>query len=138
LCCCRIGDEGLSEGSCSDKPATITDESSKNELNQRLLDATRDGNVQQITDLISAGADINAVNTECYRKYTPLYTSLHLAALFNKVVATKILIDAGANIEAIDDEKRTPLHRAIDNMKIEIVAILIAAKANVNAIDYRG
>ena len=46
----------------------------------------------------------------------------------------KILIEKGADINAFDDEKWSPLHLAAsDSSKAEVVKILIEKGANINA-----
>ena len=46
----------------------------------------------------------------------------------------KLLRDAGANLEAVDCHRWTPLHRAANVQNVEIVSLLVEAGANVNAV----
>ena len=70
--------------------------------------------------LITAGADVNAKNSD---EYTPLHyaRSEHVA---------KALITAGADVNAKNSDELTPLHLA---QSAGIAKALIAAGANVNA-----
>ena len=48
----------------------------------------------------------------------------------------KILIEKGASVKALDDDKRIPLHlAAYNNSNAEVVKILIEKGASVNALD---
>ena len=51
------------------------------------------------------------------------------------IEAIKALLDAHANIEAQDDDQRTPLHMAAINGQTEAISVLIAAHANIEAQD---
>jgi ankyrin repeat protein len=54
---------------------------------------------------------------------------------------TELLLDLGANVNAVDIDKRTPLHGAIDNFPGKVsfpIERLIAKGANVNAVDKNG
>lgn len=42
------------------------------------------------------------------------------------------MITNGANVNALDEDNWTPLHKAVRNDKVEIVRILIENGANVN------
>ena len=46
----------------------------------------------------------------------------------------KILIDSGANIDALTKNLGTPLHLSVQKQNIEIVKILIERGANINAL----
>ena len=58
---------------------------------------------------------------------------LHLASRWNRVEIAKILIEAGANLEAKEDNGDTPLHWASDSGSIGTVELLIEKGANVDA-----
>ncbi len=87
--------------------------------------------------LISAGANVNAVevDSEGYENYPrPL---LHFAIYKGQPEIVKLLISAGANVNARDEYGITPLHKATDE-SAKITAMLISAGANVNAVDKDG
>ena len=72
-------------------------------------------------------------------------TSLHLAALNNRLDIVKCLKNAGANIHVKDNTGRTPLHMAsvrvvprIRAQDLEIVKYLVEAGATLEAKDNRG
>jgi ankyrin repeat protein len=60
-------------------------------------------------------------------------TALHYAvwnALPNRVLLISKLIDMGVDIDAIDFERRTPLHYAVSGEQIEVIPLLIEAGAS--------
>ncbi|XP_078085103.1 ankyrin repeat and SOCS box protein 18 isoform X1 [Mustelus asterias] len=50
----------------------------------------------------------------------------------------KVLITYGANVNSVDHEKRSPLHKASKNASLQLVQLLLRHNADVNAIDYNG
>ncbi|XP_067890753.1 ankyrin repeat and SOCS box protein 18 [Heterodontus francisci] len=50
----------------------------------------------------------------------------------------QVLITYGANVNSIDIEKRSPLHKASKNASLQLVQLLLKYNADVNAIDYNG
>ncbi|XP_068913159.1 uncharacterized protein [Tenebrio molitor] len=84
-----------------------------------------------ITTLIECGLD---VNQQCNRKTTPL----HFAA--NDDVIAKLLLDLGANINAIDKDAQNALHIALQNSKVNttIVNLLIDKGIDVDVRDKYG
>ena len=78
-----------------------------------------------------------------YNPLTPLMCAV--GARFGNVQFVKTLLDAGANVNFVDDSGNTVLHRAITNKnpefladKVNIIKSLIDAGANVNAKDKHG
>ena len=66
-------------------------------------------------------------------------TSLHFAVLKKHFAVVQLLIDAGADIEAKDDEMSyRPLHCACEVGELEVVKMLNKAGADVCAIDFEG
>ena len=63
------------------------------------------------------------------------YTALHLAAFFGKAEAARLLLDAGADVNAVsaNDMRVQPLHSAAAGGHVEVCRVLLAAGANVNA-----
>lgn len=60
-------------------------------------------------------------------------TALFIAALQGSLEALVALVEAGADLEAADDERWTPLMCAAENGHIECVHILVAHAANLDA-----
>ena len=56
----------------------------------------------------------------------------------DRAACLKLLIDAGANLEATDALSKTPLHEAAANGYPELLSLLIQSGANVNATNING
>lgn len=105
---------------------------------------------QMLDAFINAGADINAKTSE---GYTPLHYALQRnprlrymhwhseesrEATFEthqKLNAARLIIDAGADVDAKDNAGETALHIAAERSRDEIAIALIVAGADVNAKD---
>lgn len=63
------------------------------------------------------------------------YTALHFAAFFAKPEAARILLEAGAPVDAVatNEMRVEPLHSAAAGRQIEICRLLLAAGASVDA-----
>ena len=63
------------------------------------------------------------------------FTALHFAAYFGKAEVARILLEAGAAVDAVaDNEMRVqPLHSAAAGRHLEVCRLLLAAGADVNA-----
>ena len=59
---------------------------------------------------------------------------MHLAAGFGSTKTVKILLEAGADISALDENERTPLHYAAHN-RVDVVKMLLDNGADVSAVD---
>lgn len=77
--------------------------------------------------LITAGADLNSQTA------FSLTTPLHLAAWKNNIPAARLLIDAGANINAKDIRHERPLHAAARMGNVAMVQLLLDKGAKVDA-----
>ena len=91
--------------------------------------AVRTGNVSKVEKQIDEGADVD----ERYRVFGE--TALHLAALGGNLQIVTLLIEAGANIDAIG-YSYTPLMIAAEAGDVEMVRLLIKSGANVNISNY--
>ena len=98
------------------------------------------GNVKEMRRLISAGADINAVDDRAS------WTPLHVAALCGQAASIRVLAEAGADLDRLHKKHRlkmypspfgpnewTALHLATVAGMTEAVKALVDAGANVNA-----
>ncbi|MPC71438.1 Serine/threonine-protein phosphatase 6 regulatory ankyrin repeat subunit C [Portunus trituberculatus] len=65
-------------------------------------------------------------------------TSLHLAARNGSVYSAKVLIDAGADLNARDSSMRTPLHVSVLGKSTNIMKLLMDAGCDVKAVNDRG
>ncbi|KAL1621629.1 Histone-lysine N-methyltransferase ehmt2, partial [Neofusicoccum ribis] len=105
----------------------------KTRLNQlRLEMACRTENEQALISLIQEGMD---PNTRVENGHKNL---LHVAYSKGWAKAARVLVDQGANIEALDVEEITPLIRAAWNGQFKCARMLCEVGANINALDYHG
>ena len=72
------------------------------------------------------------VNARDRRRWTPL----HFAARTKNPAVVKLLIEAGADVNAEDDEGITPLHQGLLRypVNLEMTEMLLAAGANTDAL----
>jgi ankyrin repeat protein len=98
-----------------------------------LHDAVKANDLQHVQALISSGANVNELD---------LYgTPLHIAAARDSVEIAKVLIDAGADLEAEaggSQNKGHPLHTAAAADQVAVAALLIERGAKVDARDSKG
>ena len=92
---------------------------SASDINVRLLEVARDGDLVSIEDLLDRGADIEARD-----KYGD--TALMLASANGQVAAVGLLLDRGADIEARDKYGDTALIWASRKGRDEVAAVLRA------------
>ncbi|HEY9509856.1 MAG TPA: ankyrin repeat domain-containing protein, partial [Verrucomicrobiae bacterium] len=78
--------------------------------------------------LLAHHADINARNSEPNGERTPL----HLAIARNRIEMLKLLIQAGANVNARAKGGMTPLMEALYDKQFDMIEPLLAAKADPN------
>ena len=98
-------------------------------INSQLFYAINVINITKIEELINKGeVDINA-STNDYYKDTPLIKAIYTK---NNLEITKILIEAGADINKGDFENVTPLMCAVINAQKDIIDYLITKNADVN------
>lgn len=101
--------------------------------------AARNGLQDHIDLYLRYGAAVNKQNDE---GLTPLNTAcsqpqeVHDLQRYFKVCKT--LLDAGADIHTMDQDKHSPLHMACKNVNPDVVDLLLAHGANVNNMDYGG
>ncbi|XP_059176234.1 serine/threonine-protein phosphatase 6 regulatory ankyrin repeat subunit B-like [Physella acuta] len=129
-----------------------------------LIYAVLNVNKNIVSKLVQAGADVNMKTARCYReryriqydlleevKNTLLDTSEHnltplhiVAQTFPRyeekksVEVVNVLLKGGANVHAVDEDDRTPLHIASIFGDLDIVKSLIKAGSNINAVDKFG
>ena len=97
-----------------------------------LWQAAMTGNTAAVQQHIRAGTNINT--KEDFGGSTPLI----LAAIFGQTEVAKILIDAGAELDAQNNSGGTVLHQACFFGRPEIVRLLVNAGADPHAVNNRG
>jgi len=99
-----------------------------NKQTKALLKAIKDGDVAKALQLIDSGADINGQDEE--DGWTPLMLSI--ATEKPSLGVTMALIQAKADINAVDPKGRTALMQAAANGSTPALKILLSEKANID------
>jgi hypothetical protein len=101
-------------------------------LNLELLQAVRYQDIDDLKDLVEAGADIN-------KKIGYLQESiLHEVVRKRRIELSKLLIELGADVNSQDVYGNTPLHIACNLADVKLCKLLIDSGANTNAKDNEG
>ena len=96
-------------------------------------DAADRGDVETVRRLLAEGVSPHATD---FIANTPLHYLCRStwSAAADRLVCLRLLLDAGANLEAVDCNGHTPLHWCATEVRnVEIVSSLVEAGANVNA-----
>ena len=107
-------------------------------MSNPLETAVRSGNLPAIKALIEEGTyDVNAqtgyMDYGMYCMYRfQWHTALHLAALYGQPKVMRLLVEAGADIDAYDSQGNTPLLIAAEQRRTDVVMELIKLGADVN------
>lgn len=97
---------------------------------QSAAESPAEGRLEVMKFLLSIGADINAVkwehNKDEYDTWAlfGLGTALHYAAKGGYIDRVELLISPGANVDALDSNRQTPLEIARDHGQANVVTIL--------------
>ena len=80
--------------------------------------------------------DTRNIGRRAYDGWTPL----HLAAFFGHIDAARVLLDAGADVNAVSQNSlaNTPLHAATAGKHSDVAILLLANGANAFAVDAGG
>jgi uncharacterized protein len=99
-----------------------------------VFDAAALGRTGRLRELIARQTDLIAAFS------ADGYTPLHLAAFFGQAETARVLIQAGASVNAVSRNEMhvTPLHSAAAARRDEVARMLIDAGANVNAKEQGG
>ncbi|XP_062598482.1 oxysterol-binding protein-related protein 1-like, partial [Saccostrea cucullata] len=111
------------------------------DANERLLTASRNGQVEVVRDLISRSklGEISLdVNCKGNQKFNRGWTSLHLAAYFGHKNVVKILLENGAGIDVTNPNGDTALHKAAYTGRLDVVRVLLDSGADVTLINSEG
>lgn len=100
-------------------------------LNQALLAATRQGDKELITKLLTDGADIDVTDNE---GRTPALIAVHT----NQLDIFKLLLEKGANINIRDNRSDNPLLYAGAEGMLDFVKVSIAAGADTSIVNRFG
>ncbi len=83
--------------------------------------------------LLLNGADPNISSRNGYHVYP-----IHSAVASNYEMISKMLLEAGADVNVVQMSGATPLHSAAHNGNIDLLIVLLEAGANVNALTEDG
>ena len=104
------------------------------DINQKLYSAAWDGDYDQVSALISRGADpawTNSYDSYSYHPYAG-WSALHNAALKGYVPVARLLLDHGWELDKPDDLGRTPLHCATMTGEVNMMVFLAVRGADLN------
>ena len=99
---------------------------------EALLEAARKGELPRILKLI------NTTNVNCRDVNGRNSSPIHLAAGYNQLEVTELLLEHGADVNAQDKGGLIPLHNAASYGHVEIAALMIKFSADINAMDRWG
>mgnify|MGYP002632179302 CR=1 FL=1 len=93
-------------------------------LTPTMLGAARDGDADTIAKILAQGTSPNATNEIGQ-------SSLHIAAIWDRVKAANVLLDAGANVNIKNQFGETPLHFAVSKNHERMVRLLLERGAKI-------
>ncbi|QMV46176.1 hypothetical protein HC358_03815 [Wolbachia pipientis] len=102
-------------------------------LDEKLLMAVKDNNLNEVGDLINRNANVNAKD-----KYS--WTPLHWAVFKNRLEVAGFLVKKGADINAASENLygSRPIHIAVENNNKDVVEFLVSKGVDVNDTDKQG
>lgn len=92
-----------------------------------LVQAVYDGEISKVRLFISRGFDVNSKEKGYY-----LRTALHVGINENNLEIVKLLLNAGADVNALDENGNTPLMLLDEETSEEIVKLLVRYGTNLN------
>ena len=110
----------------------LYDSSDSSGSDNPLIEASKNGNLKEVKELIKNGDDVNAKDKDGD-------TALILASIYGHLEIIKLLVLNGADINATDIDTRTSLMLASVNARdLEIIKYLVENGSLVNSISYYG
>jgi cytohesin len=105
-----------------------------------LHDAVARNDLGRLKELLRGNPDINAPNPVPLRSLHDVRraTALHWAVVLHRREAAALLIDAGADVDAIDAIGMTPVHWSVHLRDLELTARMVTKSRNLNLRDARG
>ncbi|GAA5851295.1 hypothetical protein JCM8547_004198 [Rhodosporidiobolus lusitaniae] len=119
---CLDAFNSLPEGGFGEKQRVKTLENGDGVGNTVLMSAATSGNLEIVTLLLGAGADVHATNSKGA-------TALHYAASKGHVNIGRLLITKGADVNARDKANQLPLHRAATTGSVAFVHLILQSKS---------
>jgi ankyrin repeat protein len=95
----------------------------------KFLAAALCGDVDDLSAMLVTGFEPNSVDVGVFGGRS----ALHCAAMMGRANVARILLGAGATVDARDSCGRTPLHEAAGGGHLELVHMLLDAGADINA-----
>lgn len=92
------------------------------------LNAVRTGAVDLVERAVELGVDVNA----SYYGYTPLQCSI----LAGSLEVAQLLLQRGAEVNAVDEEGRTPLFLAVEKGQIDMFRLLLCSGADLDSLNF--
>ena len=92
-----------------------------------LVNAAIDRDTEKVRTLLNAGADVNG------RLSMTGDTALHWAAYYGSIDIIKLLLEKGADVNAVNGARETPLNSAARGNHADIIKFLISKGANVDS-----
>ncbi|TRX61872.1 hypothetical protein FNH22_03605 [Fulvivirga sp. M361] len=96
-------------------------------LNTDLVKATKNGDLEKVSELINSGADLNTTVGDGYKR-----NLLHHASQKGHSDLIEFLIEKGIAINSLDNKGRTPLYLACCDYKFDSVKTLVSKGAEIN------
>jgi ankyrin repeat protein len=98
--------------------------------NGTIISAARYGSIQGVQEFLANGADVNVYQNDYGG------TPLHMAVIFCHKEIVKLLLVAGADVNAKDKDGWTPLHIAVGRPRSELQELLLPHE--LHRLDFRG
>ncbi|XP_049770021.1 uncharacterized abhydrolase domain-containing protein DDB_G0269086-like isoform X2 [Schistocerca cancellata] len=98
------------------------------ECGRRLIEAAKEGAVEELRALLAAGANVEARDED-------MWTALHWAAVRGHENVVRCLVEGGADVESRDSRRNTPMHWAAYRGHAAVVRLLAASSGDPDAKD---